>query len=293
MQFDPMEPMALLPVTVPSLVAAMRGERAERKKVPFATFYSGDETPLTVEDLLGVETASSKGLLAVVSLWGVLSPNGDYGGTSLDQFGRAIAMLDANPNVASILINCTSPGGTVTGTQETADIVRSVRDGGRTNIVALANGMMASAAMWIGAAASEVVVTPSGEAGSIGVISMYADWSKAYKDAGIEVSVMRVPDKKARFSGVEPLTDEMRALVEERLAASYEKFKRAMATNRGIRIDSVQSKFGGGEMLTAEQAVEAGLVDRIATLDSTISKMMTRRAPSGARAQLARALLPS
>jgi ClpP class serine protease len=64
-----------------------------------------------------------------------------------------------------------------------------------------------------------------------------------------------------------------------------------MATNRGIRIDQVEGKFGGGEMMRADEARDAGLVDRIATVDQTISRMMTRRAPAGARAALARAQL--
>jgi len=37
--------------------------------------------------------------------------------------------------------------------------------------------------------------------------------------------------------------------------------------------------------------VDAGLVDRIGTLDETLAKLVTRRAPSNARAQLARAML--
>jgi len=102
---------------------------------------------------------------------------------------------------------------------------------------------------------------------------------------------MRTPEKKARFSGLEPMTDEMRAFVQDRIGVSYEKFKRAMATNRGIRIDQVEGKFGGGEMMRAEEAVAAGLADRVATVDQTISRMMTRRAPASARAALAKAQL--
>jgi ClpP class serine protease len=65
-----------------------------------------------------------------------------------------------------------------------------------------------------------------------------------------------------------------------------------MASNRGIRVDQVESKFGGGEMMNAERAVEAGLADRIGTLEQTLAKMQTKRsAPSNAKAQLAKAML--
>jgi signal peptide peptidase SppA len=286
MRFDPMEPMALMPEHVSSLLSRLRGQSALLEPPKELALLDED-----CQEVAASSSATTGNMLAVVPLWGVLSPSGDYGGTSLDSFARMMATLDANPNVSKILLNVTSPGGTVTGTPEAADAVRAVRDRGNTQIVAIANGMMASAAVWIGAAASEVVVTPSGEVGSIGVISMYADESAFLEKIGVKVDIMRTPDKKARFSGLEPMTDEMRAFVQERIGASYEKFKRAMATNRGIRIDQVEGKFGGGEMMRAEEAVAAGLADRVATVDQTISRMMTRRAPASARAALARAQL--
>lgn len=286
MRFDPMEPMALMPEHVPNLLARLHGQAITTEKAPEMCYVDehGSEVAATA-------TATTGNMLAVVPLWGVLSPSGDYGGTSLDAFARTMAMLDANPNVSKILLNVTSPGGTVTGTQEASDAVRAVRDNGNTEIVAIANGMMASAALWVGAAASELIVTPSGEIGSIGVISMYADQSGFLEKLGVKIDIVRTPDKKARFSGLEPMTEEMRSFVETRIGASYEKFKRAMATNRGIRIDQVESKFGGGEMMRADEAVAAGLADRVATLDQTIGRMMTRRAPASARAALARAQL--
>jgi signal peptide peptidase SppA len=285
MQFDAMEPMALLPEYVSTFLTRMRCG-TEREAVPQLSYLDQDGA-----EVAAAATSTTGNMLAVVPLWGALSPDGEYYGTALDDFSRVITSLDANPNISKILINVKSPGGTVTGTQEASDAVRRVRDGGNTQIVAIANGMMASAALWIGAAAGELVVTPSGEIGSIGVISMYADQSGFLEKLGVKVDIVRTPDKKARFSGLEPMSDEMRAFVQDRINVSYEKFKRAMATNRGIRIDQVESKFGGGEMMRAEDALSAGLVDRIATFDQTVSRMMTRRAPAGARAALARAQL--
>lgn len=281
MQFDPTQPLAILPEYTSQLVSLLRGEIPDQ-----------DRPTLRMLDQGGRETSDGRqqNLIAVVPIWGVLTPDG-WSGTSLDDLARTVTALDHNSNVGAIVLNVTSPGGTVTGTPEAASAVRAVRDRGETKIVSVANGMAASAAMWISAAAETVYVTPSGEAGSIGVIAMYADWSKAYERYGVKVDVMRTPQKKARFTGVEPMTAEMREHVETRIAESYEKFKRAMATNRGIRIDQVESKFGGGEMLSAEQAVEAGLVDRIATLDQAIARLTSRKTHASARASLAKAML--
>lgn len=282
MQFDPTQPMALMPDAVSHVIELAKGV-AQVVKPPEAYIL----------DAMGnvTESQTSQGLIAVVPLWGVLTPDGGWRGTSLDDFARLVRQLDNNSNVETIVLNIRSPGGTVSGTPEAAAAVRAVRDGGRTKIISVANVMMASAATWIGAAASEVVVTPSGEAGSIGVISMYADWSKAYEGVGIKVDVMRVPAKKARFTGLEPMTPEMRQHIEDRINQSYELFKRAMADNRGIRIDQVEKKFGGGEMMSSTEAVDAGLVDRIGTLEQVLAGLVKTKAPASKRAELAKAML--
>lgn len=281
MQFDPTQPMALLPDAVTELVGIAQGKITARQS---QQAYGVSEAGIPVSE-------PAQGMIAVVPLWGPLTPSGDWGGTSLDDFASLMRSLDNNPNVSTIVLNTNTPGGTVSKTPEAAAAVRAVRDHGKTKIIAVVNGMMASAGTWVASGASEIVITPSGEAGSIGVICMYADWSKAYESVGIKVDVLRVPSGKARFSGIEPLTDEMRQVMQGKLELSYEQFKRAVADNRGIRIDQVEKKFGGGEMMDAQSAVDAGLVDRIGTLDDTLARLMTRRAPSNSRAMLARSML--
>lgn len=293
MQFDPMQPMALLPQAATELVANVLGKV---KGLVVVTTASEADAPQPFSlDEAGMQTTaqSDSAIVAVVPIYGVLAP-GRWGNTDLDQFPRFMRSLDANAKIHTIVLDIRSPGGTVMGTPEAADAVRSIREAGNTRVLAVANGMMASAATWIGTAAEKVYVTPSGEAGSIGVISVYEDWSKVYEQYGIKVDVMRVPDKKARFTGVEPLTDEMRNLVMNRINESYDKFKSAMAKNRGIRVDQIEKRFGGGEMLSAHEALDAGLVDGIATLDEVLAKAIKgtkRSAPNSTRVQLAKAEL--
>lgn len=294
MRFD-CEPMAILPEAVSSLVMMQAGMGPQADEVP-QPYLLSDASGQPIEwSAAGQMSGTSGGLLAVIPLMGALSPEGEYGGTPTTAFARAMAQADASAAVSTILIHARGPGGTVTGTPEAADAVRAVRDGGRTRVVTIADAMMASATTWIGTAAEEVVITPSGQAGSIGVITVYAERSKMLEEMGVKVDVIRNPSLKARFTGVEPLTEEMRATMEESNLRAYNQFKRAMADNRKVRVDSVESRFGGGEMMSAEEAKEAGLVDRIATVDATLTRLLTRpqrRAPARSRAELAKARLP-
>lgn len=295
--FDPTEPFALLDSAAVSFIDRLLGKTVKGED-RYSSFFKDedskpkpfliDEVGATISEDAAASPSPGRKLIAVVPLWGTLSPDGRYYGTSTKEFAKQVTAYANNEQIGAIVLKIDSPGGTVTGTVEAADAIRALR--GTKPIVASVDSMMASAASWIGTTAKEVAITPSGEAGSIGVINIYADYSKAYESFGVKIDVMRTPEKKARFSGVEPLTEEMRATIVGRLDNAYDQFKRAMAENRGVAISSVEGKFGGGEMLNAKESLSAGLVDRIATFDevlnSTFSKVerQSKKAPTKAEA---------
>lgn len=289
MKFGMDEPFAILPAAIAPIVMVASGKATTEEingneSIPQPYLLSFDGRPMSAD------AGPQPGMIAVIPLVGPVSPDGIYGGTSLRAFTKAVLQADANPNIAKIILHITSPGGTVTGTPEAADAVRQVRERGQTIIVSHADGMMASAATWIGTAASQVSISPSGEAGSIGVISIYAEMSRMLEEAGISVNVIRNPDGKARFTGLEPLTDAMRETMEKRNQAAYSQFKRAMAINRTVADSEVESRFGGGEMLDATEAKAAGLVDKIETFDHMLARVIAgnkQRAPRQRSSELA------
>jgi membrane-bound ClpP family serine protease len=85
-----------------------------------------------------------------------------------------------DPNVKAVVIDVDSPGGSVDGVAELFDQIYSAR--GSKPITAISNTLMASAAYWIGTAADELVVSPSGQVGSVGVYMVHDDFSKAAGD---------------------------------------------------------------------------------------------------------------
>ncbi len=81
-------------------------------------------------------------------------------------------MAASNPNIAAIVLQIDSPGGEVSGTQQLADVIKSVQK----PVVAFVDGMMASAALWIGSAADEIIAsTPQDIIGSIGTMMSFGD----------------------------------------------------------------------------------------------------------------------
>jgi len=68
-----------------------------------------------------------------------------------------------------------------------------------------------------------------------------------------------------------PLSEEGRQTIQDQVDAIYSVFVDAVAKNRGVSADSVLKNMADGRMFIGKQAVQAGLVDGIATMDQVIA----------------------
>jgi capsid assembly protease len=234
-------------------------------------------------------SAANGGGVAVIPVFGTIAHRAHMvnqvsgsGGTSTELLGKVIRMAAADPNVASIVLDIDSPGGAVDGTPEVVDAIYEAR--AAKPIVAVANSLAASAGYWIGSAASEFVVTPSGTIGSIGVVAAHRHTVHA-DGASREVTEYITAGKyKAEGNSSGPLGDEARAHLQGMVDQAYGVMIRSIARNRGATPDAVRSQYGEGRVFSAQDALARGMVDRIATLDATIERMNNPRRRSRVKA---------
>jgi signal peptide peptidase SppA len=226
--------------------------------------------------------AGVSGGVAVIPVFGTIAHRAHMvanvsgpGGTSTEKLGAAIDAAVNAPEVGAIVLDVDSPGGAVAGTPELVDKVYAARD--RKPIVAVANSLAASAAYWIASAASEIVVTPSGSVGSVGVLAVHEDRSAANAAAGRKLTMIHAGKYKVEGSSAEPLSDEARGNIQAMVDAAYAVMVRSIARNMGVTPEAVRKDFGEGRVLTAEDAVARGMAHRIATLDETIARMANPR----------------
>lgn len=229
---------------------------------------------------------ASRGAVAVIPVYGVLAHRAyavDQTSrplTSVERLGNMVKAAAADPDVGSIVLDIDSPGGSVFGVQELADTLAGVR--GSKPIIAVANSMAASGAYWIASQADEIVVTPSGMVGSIGVIVPHRDMSGAYEKAGVKVSYITAGKYKAEGNDSGPLDEEARAAVQSMVDGYYAAFTKAVAKGRGVSVDQVRGEaFGQGRVKLAKDAVASGMATSIGTLDDTIARMARTRRTSG------------
>ncbi len=223
----------------------------------------------------GRELEITEGGVAVICLEGVLAKKMNLfmrisGGTSMQVVGSQIRQAVADPNVTAIVLCIDSPGGTVDGTQQLADIVYASRE--KKPIVAIADGTICSAAYWIGSAASKVyIASETTDVGSIGVVATHTDYSRYDKNAGIDSIEITAGKYKRMETESGSLTREGRAEMQAVVNQIYALFVGQVARNRGTTEDDVQQRMADGRIFIGKKAIDAGLVDGVSTLDDVIA----------------------
>jgi HK97 family phage major capsid protein len=215
--------------------------------------------------------------VAILPVYGVISNrmsamNDMSGGTSVEKLTAQFRDAMNDPSIGTIVLDIDSPGGSVAGLPELADEIFAARSSKR--IVAQVNPLAASAAYWLAASASEIAMTPSGQAGSIGVFTTHEDVSKMLEAKGIKVTTIAAGRFKTEGAPHEPLGDEAKSHLQDRVNQYYDMFVGAVGRGRGVSAAAVKSGFGQGRTLSAKDALAGGMVDRIATLDQTLSAIV-------------------
>lgn len=226
--------------------------------------------------------------IAVIPISGIIAQKASAvddisgpGGTSTEKVSRMFRSAMNDSTVKGIIFDIDSPGGTVYGVEELASEIVKAR--GTKPIVSMINSLAASAAYWIASAADEICITPSGEAGSIGVYSQHVDISKFLESSGQKVSLISAGEFKVEGNPFEPLSEEAMKYIQSRVDDYYTSFTQAVARGRGVPVAKVRSDFGKGRVFGADEALKSGMVDRIATFDQTVQRLAGRR--SGAQAE--------
>lgn len=191
------------------------------------------------------------------------------GATSTQMLARDLRVAFEDPLVRGVVLDINSPGGQAAGIHELAEMVYAAR--GSKPIVTYSGGEICSAAIWIGSAADEIIIDRTTIAGSIGAKLSLVDTSEAEARAGrrrIEIVSSQSPDKVLNAS-----QDEGRAKIQKIVDDLAAVFVESVARNRDVDVQTVLTDFGRGGLMVGQNAVDAGLVDRLGSLESVIAEL--------------------
>ena len=179
---------------------------------------------------------------------------------SYNRIRERIKAAAEDSSVKVIVLRVNSPGGLVSGVKELADFISKVDK----PVYVYADGLMASAAYWIGSAARQIAAPVTASIGSIGVRTLHIDWSKWNERQGLAFTHLAAGSYKVLGNEDEPLSQEAKNYFLDQLNTLYNIFVESVAKQRKVDRKKAEN-MADGKIFLAEEAMEIGLIDRIET----------------------------
>lgn len=238
-----------------------------------ASRFVGNNT----RQMRGGSFVRASGSVALITIDGSLVNRGAWIGassglTSYEGIGAQIDDAANDPEIRSILLDINSPGGEATGMFGLAQKVRAAAK--KKRIVAVVNDVAASAAYGIASGASEIVVSPTSLVGSIGVVMLHIDRSAEMQMKGLRPTLIHAGAHKVDGNPFGPLSDDVRASLQRDVNTLYDRFLETVETGRGkSRTSAAKARATEARTYFGQQAIDAGLADRIATFDEVLAEL--------------------
>jgi len=211
--------------------------------------------------------------VAIISIIGSLVNRGAWlgsssGETSYEGINFQIAHAAADTNTKAILLDIDSPGGEATGCFECAAAIRAA--GSEKPVIAVVNGMAASAAYALASAADWIITTESGVCGSIGCVLLHADYSAKLKKDGISPTLIFAGAHKVDGHPFAPLSEEVTADLQAEVDGYYKLFVAGVAEGRAMTEAAIRAT--EARTFMGADAVTMGLADKLGTFEAGLSK---------------------
>ncbi|MDR2904994.1 MAG: signal peptide peptidase SppA [Helicobacteraceae bacterium] len=181
-----------------------------------------------------------------------------------DKFLEAIDEAKAD-HIKGVLLVVDSPGGAVAPSVEMMMAIRDLQK--EKPVVAYAQGVMASGSYYASIWADEIVANPGGIIGSIGVMVQGVNAEKLLNTIGLEFFTAKAGDYKEIGAFYRKMTEAERKELDSLIADIYSMFVGDVAEARSLEVKDA-AKFANGRVFTPRQAAEAGLIDRVGSLDN-------------------------
>lgn len=260
-----------------TIAKAMHGSIWERyvKDGDVVNFNSleGSNYPL----LDGARMTSVADCVAIIPVIGPIFPRANLmsmsGGSSLQSLAYDFNVALDSSQITAIIMNIDSPGGEITGVNEFVDMIYAANT--KKPIISYIYGLGASAGYWMASGGSEIVLAPTAEVGSLGVVAGYTDRSTEKEKKGIKD--FEIISSQSPFKRADPSTTGGRAQIQGIVDQLADVFISSVARNRGITRDEVLANYGQGMMFVGQDAVDRGLADRIGSLEMLIEEQKAQK----------------
>jgi protease IV len=193
-------------------------------------------------------------------------PPGSIGDESMRELVR-----DArdDENVRALVLRVDSGGGSMAASEAIVRELDLVREAGKPVIVSM-GGVAASGGYMISLPADEIWAHPTTVTGSIGVIGMFPNFGRLLGRLGVSLDGVGTHRYSGDFRLDREFSPEVMEIVQAVIDGAYERFVGEVADWRDMTVDQVRP-LAEGRVWLGDGAFEAGLVDRLGTLDDALA----------------------
>lgn len=188
----------------------------------------------------------------------------DCGGASYQQIKEDFTYL-VDSGAKTIAFSVSSGGGEAFQMMPTANYMRKLATENDVRIITYVDGLSASAAYGLSVIADELIMAPSSEVGSVGVLVRLMNDSKALEKEGYERTFISAGDDKIPFDADGSFRKEFLEDIQGKVDTLYEEFTGFVAEHRNLSVEAVKST--QARTFLPKEAIELGLADRVMTLE--------------------------
>ncbi|PQB08013.1 hypothetical protein BST83_13265 [Polaribacter filamentus] len=253
---------------MPSLITILNGNTLDFNKKESKEHLKISASSVNVSNSNQNSNSSNESYVLIVSLKNpIYKYNQSCGPRGTKSKQSLIASYQSDPNCKGIVLDIDSGGGQVSGTPEFHDFIKNFSK----PVVAYTDGLMCSAAYYIGCAADHIIANKRVDAiGSIGTMVSFLDMTGYYEKKGaklISEYATKSTDKNKDYE--ELLKGNPEGYIKNQLDPITDEFHKDVKGSRPNIKDSVLT----GGVYKAQQSLDNGLIDEIGTLQTAIDKV--------------------
>jgi protease-4 len=223
---------------------------------PLERFHSGD--------------ADASAKIAVIKVSGTIMP------PFTERYLKMIERAAEDDSVKGVLLVIDSPGGLVADSHQMYHRLRELDAKSKKPIFVSMKRMAASGGYYIAMGAGKkgrIFAEPTTWTGSLGVIIPRYDLSELATEYGVKSDSLKTGEFKDSLNMLRPLSDADRELWGTILDDAFGRFVGVISENREQLDDAAVRKLATGQIYTANQALENGLIDEIGFDDDALSAL--------------------
>lgn len=203
------------------------------------------------------------GTVAVIPVHGILGKHLSSlemacGGCSLDTLQAQLKAAGSSPRISAIVLDINSPGGTVTGTPETAKMIAEIR--ATKPVIGFTDSECCSGAMWLASQCSQVYATESAVLGSVGVRMVLLDYTRKLEAEGVKVNAISSGKYKLLGAPFKALAEDEREMLQAESDEIHAQFQQALNSVRKVDKDKLQGQVYRG-VIASQHGFTDGVVD--------------------------------